>query len=90
MILRNHGLLACGVNVPETWRTLFYLEKSCAAQLAAMAAAHARGRQLIVPPHEVCEHAAQQINRTSGTPAAARDWPAQIRLLDKQDPSYKH
>ena len=90
MILRNHGLLACGVSVPETWRTLFYLEKSCASQLQAMAAAHARGKALVLPPPEVCEHAAQQTNRNTGTAAAQRDWPAQIRLLDKEDPSYKH
>ena len=90
MILRNHGLLACGTSVPETWRTLFYLEKSCASQLAAMAAAHASGRELVIPPHEVCEHAAQQTTRLAGTPQNARDWPAQIRLLDKADESYKH
>ena len=37
MILRNHGLLTCGATVREAWDLMYYLERACQAQVAAMA-----------------------------------------------------
>ncbi len=37
MILRNHGLLACGASVPDAFDAMFYLERACQAQVAALA-----------------------------------------------------
>jgi ribulose-5-phosphate 4-epimerase/fuculose-1-phosphate aldolase len=35
LILRNHGLLVCGPNVPSTFMTLFTLQRACEVQIAA-------------------------------------------------------
>jgi ribulose-5-phosphate 4-epimerase/fuculose-1-phosphate aldolase len=35
LILRNHGLLVTGASVPETFRTLWSLQRACEVQLAA-------------------------------------------------------
>jgi ribulose-5-phosphate 4-epimerase/fuculose-1-phosphate aldolase len=36
MILRNHGLLACGPTMVQAFKRMFALEKSCKTQLAAL------------------------------------------------------
>src|SRR3546814_11834077 len=61
-ILRNHGLLTCGLTVNMAWTVLYYLEKACESQLAAMAAAHAPGQKLVIPSAEVYEHTGRQFD----------------------------
>jgi len=85
MILRNHGLLTAGRTVAEAWSLIFSLEKSCQAQLAALAG----GVKLYPVPPEVCEKTAQQMWR-SNEPGGKLAWPALMRMLDKLDPSYKN
>ncbi len=83
MILRNHGLLTCGATVREAWDLMYYLERACQAQIAAMAG----GAELTIPPPEVAEKVARVFLRPS-RPATQRDWPALLRMLDRIDPSY--
>src|SRR5262249_37457948 len=54
MILRNHGLLTAGRTIAEAFSLMFYLERACEIQVAALAG----GSELIIPPTEVCEKAA--------------------------------
>ena len=82
MILRNHGLLTAGGTVGEAFIRMYYLERACRAQIDALAT----GRELRLPAPEVCEHAAQQYQHF---PPGKYEWPALLRLLDDQDPSYK-
>jgi ribulose-5-phosphate 4-epimerase/fuculose-1-phosphate aldolase len=58
MILRNHGLLVCGRTVSEAFDHIYFLERACQAQLAAMTG----GAELILPPEEVRQHTAAQFN----------------------------
>src|SRR3712207_8044502 len=37
MILRNHGLLAAGRSVAEAFNNIYFLERACQAQIAALA-----------------------------------------------------
>ena len=37
MILANHGLLVAGRTIPEAFNNIYYLERACQAQVAAMA-----------------------------------------------------
>lgn len=86
MILRNHGLLVGGRTVAEAFTLLYNLEVSCQTQLAAQA-----GGELLLPPHEVCEHAASQFwpeGQTKPNPVIDDAWAAQIRRLDRQNPGY--
>jgi ribulose-5-phosphate 4-epimerase/fuculose-1-phosphate aldolase len=84
MILRNHGLLTAGRTIAEAFVLMYHLEKTCKAQLLAMAT----GAKLIVPPPETCEHAASQFER-GGRITGTLDWPALIREADDADPSYR-
>ncbi|HVG81732.1 MAG TPA: class II aldolase/adducin family protein [Methylomirabilota bacterium] len=84
MILRNHGLLTVGESVPEAFSLMFYLERACEIQIAALST----GRELIQPSPEVCEKTAQQ-HEGGEEPAGVREWRALVRQLDKADPSYR-
>ena len=90
MVLRNHGLLACGATVGRAYHTMLNLEKSCKIQLEAMRS----GGKLIQLSHAVQEHAARQHDRDdvpSGIQGKGRPdvWPALLMMLNKIDPGYK-
>jgi len=89
MILRNHGVLCCGRSVPEAWRNLFALEKSCASQLQAMAIAKATGRDIILPPEDVRQGTSDKLEARHDKATVSRDWPGQLAKLDREEPDYK-
>ncbi len=85
MILSNHGLLTAGRTIPEAFSLMYYLEKACEIQVAALAG----GSELVIPSPAVCEKVAGQYE-TDDQPLGDREWAAHIRALDREDTSYKH
>ena len=83
MILRNHGLLTAGRTIPEAFYLMYYLDRSCEVQITAQSA----GTKLVIPPHSVCEHSALQQQSDN---LGELEWCALIRMLDREDPSYRH
>ncbi len=85
MILRNHGLLACGRSIAEAFNLIYWLEMACKAQVDAMAA----HTELSLPPPDVAEKTAHLftpgVRRTYGE----MEWEAMLRQLDREDPSYR-
>ena len=57
MILRNHGLLACGPTLAHCFTDLYHLQRACEVQVAALAGG--RDRVLLASP-EACAKSAQQ------------------------------
>jgi len=51
MILRNHGLLVGGPTAAQTFNWIYFLERACQAQIAALTG----GLALVYPPEEVEE-----------------------------------
>jgi ribulose-5-phosphate 4-epimerase/fuculose-1-phosphate aldolase len=84
MILRNHGLLVCGTSIPETFDLMYYLERACQTQIAAMAS----GARLRMPPPAVAEKTAAQFKALPYKPKRP-EWKALLRMLDKTDATYK-
>ncbi|MDM0106597.1 class II aldolase/adducin family protein [Variovorax sp. J22R24] len=84
LILRNHGLLTVGKTVGDAFKEMFFLERACQIQVAALAG----NRPMTLPPPEVCEHTASQFDNDASF-LQGRDWRALLRLLDRIDPSYK-
>ena len=84
MILRNHGLLTCGESIPQAFDLMYYLERACQSQIAAMAG----GAKLNMPPREVAEKTAGQF---ASLPYKQKntEWKAHLRMLDRSDPSYR-
>ncbi len=85
MILRNHGVLVCGHTAAQAYDQLYYLERSCSAQIAAQAG----GAALVIPPREVCERAAAQFRRGGAEMARQVAWDAALRLVDGDKPDYR-
>lgn len=83
MILRNHGLLTTGHTIPEAFFLMYYLEKSCEVQITAQSA----NAPLITPSPAVCDRTVQQLTVEN---MGQLEWAALIRLLDRDDPSYRH
>lgn len=84
VILRNHGFLTTGRTIADGFTEMFMLEKAAAAQLRAMAT----GIKIAVPPPQVCEQAARDLD-VKENPSMECEWPALLRMLDRKDPSYK-
>jgi ribulose-5-phosphate 4-epimerase/fuculose-1-phosphate aldolase len=85
MILRNHGLLTAGASVAEAFSLMFYLERACEVQVAALST----GEDLILPPPEICAKAADQYEQDD-EPCGTREWQALLRDLDRTDPGYRN
>lgn len=92
LILRNHGLLACGATVAQAFVRMYRLQRACEVQLAAQAT----GSKLVVPPANICEISAERSDyflAAEGTKGYSRnpnpEFDALLRLLDSKDPSYR-
>ena len=87
MIMRNHGLLTVGCSVAEAFYYHYQTENACKVQVDVLAS----GRELVTPALEVVDALARDgKTRASGDDVhAGLVWDAVIRLLDRQDPSYR-
>jgi ribulose-5-phosphate 4-epimerase/fuculose-1-phosphate aldolase len=91
LIMRNHGLLACGPSVPEAFNTMYQLEMSCRAQVDAMSAR----TELTMPGANVVSHTAHLYRPGTRRPYGILEWPAMLRLLQAEErnsgyPPYWH
>jgi ribulose-5-phosphate 4-epimerase/fuculose-1-phosphate aldolase len=83
VILRNHGLLTMGTNVGEAYLRMFFLQKACETQVAAMA----QGSELIMPSEEVAHRvSAQTVGGFTGLNQL--NWDAVLRKADRVSPGY--
>lgn len=84
MILRNHGLLTCGASVAEAFDLMYYLERACDIQIAALSG----NATVRAAPPEIAARVAQQFK---GLPYKAKktEWKALLRMLDRTDPTYR-
>jgi ribulose-5-phosphate 4-epimerase/fuculose-1-phosphate aldolase len=79
MLLRNHGFLSTGRTVGEAFVSGYYLDLACRAQILAQSA----GVPLVMPTEDTYEGGVEHRGRDEPS------WPALLRLLDSEDPSYK-
>lgn len=85
MILRNHGLLAVGSTIAQTFARLWTLNRACEIQLATAALGPARAISPEVAAR--CTRDALQFDPAYGAGQDVLD--ALLRQVDKIDPSYK-
>ena len=85
MLLRNHGTLAVGASAAEAWTAMFFLERACAQQVAALSA----GRDHILLAPEAAQMTVRGQAGAGGLAAVARlGWPGWLRKLDRHMPGY--
>lgn len=86
VILRNHGLLTWGETLPQTFATLWTLQRACEVQLATMG----MGPAIAIPDKVAarCAHDALQFNPGHG---AGQDmFDALVRQVERVDASFRN
>ena len=86
MVMRNHGLIACGRTVQDTWNLMYWLETACQVQVDALAS----GAELNLPSHELATKMAQRYAPDGSINFAPMEWPALLRQLDRDDATYRN
>ena len=84
MLLRNHGTLTVGRTVAGAFMAMYFLERACAIQIAAMAG----GMKPRTPGQEVQQVVEQQA-KMERAGAERLVWPALIRMMDRKSATYK-
>ncbi len=84
MLLRNHGLLVAGPSVPHSFDLMYYLERACQLQVRIQSS----GAAIIRPSREVALQVAKSFERPSRQ-SVTKAWTALIRMLEREDPSYR-
>jgi len=85
MILRNHGLLAAGRTASEAFQEIYFLERACQAQVAALAG----GTALRYPGEAVCRRTADQYADDADSGYSDVFWQASLRLIENDKPDYR-
>ena len=86
MVLRNHGLLTLGHTVREAFNLMYNFESACRIQVDALAAGRER---LTLIPQSVIERTRKQLTRPRKE-SEYRDWPALLRMLDRQGVEFRN
>lgn len=85
MILRNHGTLAVGRTIGEAFTKIWFLERACSMQIAAMTAG--AGGLIETPPESIAQaHGFGE--KTLGFVAGELVWPAIRRKMERLDPGF--
>lgn len=78
MILRNHGLIATGRSAAEMYNNMFYLERACEIQVAALS----MGRPLQAIDPAVADHVhGQYVQMMEEDGDLALEWDAHLRSI---------
>jgi ribulose-5-phosphate 4-epimerase/fuculose-1-phosphate aldolase len=83
MLLRNHGTLAVGRTAAEAWIGIFFLERACGQQVAALTA----GRDGVLIAPDAAQAETKEQGRGIGF-VAGLAWPGALRMLDRKLPGY--
>jgi ribulose-5-phosphate 4-epimerase/fuculose-1-phosphate aldolase len=84
MILRNHGVLALGETVREAFEVMYYLDCACQIQVDACAGGM---HNVQIMSEQAAKVSSEQFKR-EGRPAAYKDWPALLRMLERRGVKY--
>lgn len=86
LILRNHGLLACGRTCGEAFIYLYRLEMACKIQVAALAGGLDSG---LLMSAEALDNTRNIAVANPGLVGGDLQWKALLRRMDRIDPSYR-
>lgn len=86
MILRNHGTLSAGASIQDAWQRIYFLERACEMQVAAMSAVGREG--IAVPPAGAIAQVGQVGDQMGAFVARQIVWPLMRRRMERLDPSF--
>lgn len=84
LMMRNHGVVTCGVTVRDAFMRMKAMAEACDIQLRLQAS----GAEIVMPAADVLEkQMRQRVTHNAGR--GADDWPGFLRRLDQIDPTYR-
>ncbi len=91
MILRSHGLLACGASIPDAFYRLWTLQRACDVQVAAASAASVTAGGVLAVPEAAARHSTEALDDETNESVHVQDqiFAALRRRLDARDQDYK-
>jgi len=105
MILRNHGLLVCAPSIPQAFNLIYWLEQACRIQVqtlscqrplhhasdlvVSLTAEALSGMEITLDNEAATNPSVKPGAQKAGTGYGLLEWPALLRALDRQDPSYR-
>ena len=105
MILRNHGLLACGPSIPQAFNMMYWLEQACRIQVqllscqrplhhakpevVALTAEALSGMEITLDNEASTNPNLKEGAQKAGSGYGLLEWPALLRSLDRVDRSYR-
>jgi ribulose-5-phosphate 4-epimerase/fuculose-1-phosphate aldolase len=84
LVLRNHGLLTVGRNIPEAFLRMYTFENACRIQIDAQA-----GGELVTVDPAILQGLGEVMKVATAGQGPEIAWPALLRKLDRLDPSYQ-
>ena len=85
MLLRNHGALTMGKTIGDAFMHMYDLTRACQIQLQVMAT----GMKPIYAPQSIIDGIKAQANIVhSGETGGQKAWPAMVRRVYRNDPSF--
>ena len=84
MVMRNHGLLACGRTAGEAFFYHYFLEMACKIQVDVLSS----GVETVVPDQSAID-ALTNYGGPQDMPKGDRYWASLVRMLDRKYPDYK-
>lgn len=85
MMLRNHGTLVMADNLPKAFLTHWMLQRACEIQVATGAA----GTPVVIPHEVIAIHQRDLAGVTLPVGPGVPDFQAMVRLIDRQDKSWR-
>ena len=85
MLLRNHGTLALGSDIGQTFEAMYFLERACRFQILAQSG----GQKLVPISQEAYYKTLAGAVRVNQSQAEANAWQAILRKVERLDPYYK-
>ena len=85
LILRNHGLLSAGPNIPDAFLYMYTLETACQTQIMAQSGGGALRH--IAPA--ILQHIQAQAEEVTKGLGGHLAWPGLLRKLDRRDSSFR-
>ena len=86
VILRNHGLLTLGANIPAAFLMMYFLEHACVSQ---MDAASMDTELVEIAPEVLKETTERYVNYRNDPEFGQLEWQAMLRMLERNGIEYR-
>lgn len=86
IVLHNHGLLALGATIPETFTRMYYFEHACQVEVAIRAL---NEKPIPISEAVVAEAGPRKVRQRADGRFGEREWASVLRMLERKGIDYR-